>query len=162
MGEVPEALLKSIEESKPVEEPVDKAGQEANAEEATKEGEETNAGEAKKQEARPMEVEEEADEPDIDMVGIDTFGIDDVCNVGPEDQKTVGLFRDFGIEDFIMMTLRFELHLLVHAFRKDVNDPDRPGFHLSNLDFYYSRYYKKPLSYPAFGVASAKELIALV
>ena len=35
---------------------------------------------------------------------------------------------------------RYGLHLLVHAFKRDVDDPDRPSFHESHVKFYISKY----------------------
>merc|ERR1712217_357221 len=72
------------------------------------------------------------------------------------------LFKDFTQDDWSMMTLRFELHLLAHAFRKDVNDADRSGIHLDHLDFYYKKYYKKGLTAKSFGVSTLKEVTDLV
>lgn len=60
------------------------------------------------------------------------------------------------------MTLRHELHLLAHGFRRDCKDPDRLGIHLDHLAFYYHKYFKKTLSTKFFGVESSKEVIDLV
>ena len=59
------------------------------------------------------------------------------------------------------MSLHFELHLLAHAFGKDVNDPERSGIILDHLPFYYNKYFKKPLVPKAFGVDTVKELVEL-
>ena len=56
-----------------------------------------------------------------------------------------------------MLTLRFELHLLSHAFRKDANDADRVLVPLDHLPFYYNRYYKKALSTKSFGLDTLEE-----
>merc|ERR1719201_1193836 len=48
---------------------------------------------------------------------IDIFGVDDIC-----EQKGPGsppLFSNFTFEDWALLSLRFELHLLVHAVRRD-------------------------------------------
>merc|ERR1711966_42525 len=61
-----------------------------------------------------------------------------------------------------MMSLRAELSLLVHAFGKDCNDPDRTGIHLDHVGFYYQKYYGKSLSAQSFGVQTMADAIALV
>jgi len=44
------------------------------------------------------------------------------------------------------MQLRFEMHMLVTAMRKDVKDADRNKIHIDNLTFYYQKYFKKVLN----------------
>lgn len=61
-----------------------------------------------------------------------------------------------------MLTLRFELHLLVHSFRIDVDDAERPTFHENHLSFYYYRYFKKQLNVKSFGAESNIDLVKLV
>mmetsp|Transcript_74141 Transcript_74141/g.206076 ORF Transcript_74141/g.206076 Transcript_74141/m.206076 type:complete len:881 (+) Transcript_74141:79-2721(+) len=102
--------------------------------------------------------EEEADQPKAEFDKLDIFGVEDVLDVGGGRP----LFSEFAFEDWTMMSLRFELHLLVHAFRRDVNDPDRIGIHADHLTFYYNKYYKKQLSPKFFGVDSIRELMELV
>merc|ERR1719203_809983 len=72
------------------------------------------------------------------------------------------LFKEFQAEDWALLSLRFELHMLVHAFRKDVDDPERLGIHLDHLAFYYNRYFKKTLSPKDYGVESFREIVDLV
>eukprot|EP00444_Apocalathium_aciculiferum_P005405 CAMPEP_0183413718 /NCGR_PEP_ID=MMETSP0370-20130417/21890_1 /TAXON_ID=268820 /ORGANISM="Peridinium aciculiferum, Strain PAER-2" /LENGTH=1097 /DNA_ID=CAMNT_0025596963 /DNA_START=30 /DNA_END=3319 /DNA_ORIENTATION=- len=155
----------------------DKAAAEKAAEEA-KEGGEAKEGE---EEAKPMEVdekkeeekkeeeeeeeveekeeaEEEDEEAKLDFDNLDVFGVDNVVDVGAQ----VPLFKAFRFEDWAMMSLRFELHLLAHAFRKDVEDPDRQGIQTDHLPFYYNRYFKKNLNVKDYGVETAAELIDLV
>lgn len=60
------------------------------------------------------------------------------------------------------MSLRFELHLLTHAFKRDMNDPDRFSFHENNLEFYYNKYFRRALDPRQFGVNSVGELLRLV
>merc|ERR1719183_2630729 len=72
------------------------------------------------------------------------------------------LFKDFQYEDFALMSLRFELHLLARSFAKDVNDPERTGIHSTHLAFYYQKYFNRGLSCQAFGVKTVEALIGLV
>merc|ERR1719382_573232 len=137
-----------------------KAKKEAEADgEAKKENDEPKQGEEKKAEdiamkdPEPEEEEEEEEEDDgkVDFEKLDVFGVEDIMDVGGGEP----LFSCFGFEDWSMMSLRFEIHLLTHAFRRDVNDPDRVGIHLEHLQFYYSKYFKKQLNVRFYGVDTA-------
>merc|ERR1712135_85019 len=97
-----------------------------------------------------MEIEEEED--------FDVFAVADVTDRG----NGVPLFADFAVEDWALLSLRFELHLLVHAFRRDVNDPERLGIHDTNVAFYYNKYYRKVFNTKCFGVDTNAQLVDLV
>eukprot|EP00913_Durusdinium_trenchii_P029511 g27663.t1 len=56
----------------------------------------------------------------VDLEQLDVFGVEDVTDVGGEP-----LFAAFTFEDWTLMSLRYELHLMAHAFSKDSTDPDR-------------------------------------
>jgi len=116
--------------------------------------------EKKAEEPAPAVVEEEEEEPEveIDFEGLDVFGAKDILDIG----GSAPLFRDFQNDDFTLMALRVELHLLVHAFSKDCNDPDRTGMHLDHVGFYYQKYFGKPLNFSSYGVQKPAELIELV
>jgi len=101
---------------------------------------------------------EEAEEPPLDLETIEVFGVEDITDVG----NGVPLFRDFGFEDFALMSLRFELHLLIHSFREDCNDEDRKGMHVDHVGFYYQKYYGKDLNLGSYGVNSMTDVVALV
>jgi hypothetical protein len=104
------------------------------------------------------ESEEEEEEVAIDFDGIDVFGVEDILDVGGK----LPIFRDFQADDYTMLSLRFELHLLAHSFSKDCSDPDRTGIHLDHLAFYYQKYYGKPLNFKAFGAEKPEDLVELV
>jgi hypothetical protein len=106
--------------------------------------------------ADPEPEEDEA--TPIDFNKLDVFGVEDFLDVGGGQP----LFSEFTFEDWSMMSLRFEIHLLIHSFRRDTNDPDRIGIHADHLLFYYTKYYKKQLSLKFFGVEHLKEVIDLV
>merc|ERR1712207_129901 len=102
----------------------------AKADAEKKEGDEE---EKKEEEPKAMEVEEEKEEEEeeevvVDFENFDIFGADDVNDIG----GGMPLSKDFNHEDWTMMALRFELHLLAHAFRRDVNDQERPGIHVDD------------------------------
>eukprot|EP00420_Gonyaulax_spinifera_P032184 CAMPEP_0197879366 /NCGR_PEP_ID=MMETSP1439-20131203/7480_1 /TAXON_ID=66791 /ORGANISM="Gonyaulax spinifera, Strain CCMP409" /LENGTH=776 /DNA_ID=CAMNT_0043498863 /DNA_START=1 /DNA_END=2327 /DNA_ORIENTATION=- len=125
---------------------------------AAKEGDEAKE---KESEATPMDEdkkeEEKEEEEEFDFEGLDCFGLEDVNDIGNGEP----LFKEFQFEDWTMMTLRFELHLLAHAFRHDVEDAERAGIHLDHLPFYYQRYFKKALTSKSFGVETVAELVDL-
>lgn len=116
-------------------------------------------GEKKDEEAKPVEVEEEeAEEDEIDASKLDVFDVADVNDVG----GGLPLFQNFDSDDWALLTLRFELYLLGHAFRKDVDDPERVGIQLDHFPFYYNKYFKKAITPNAFGMQDFKEVCALV
>jgi len=134
------------------------------AEKDKEEGKEEESAEAEKKDeeengAKEMEVEEEPEEEkEVDFATVDVFGVPDIRDLGGH----MPLFKEFGFEDWAMATLRFEIHLLAHAFCKDCNDPDRTGIHLDHLNFYYQKYYNKSLSFKAYGVENANELLDMI
>ncbi|CAK8988812.1 Hypothetical protein SCF082_LOCUS1540 [Durusdinium trenchii] len=87
-------------------------------------------------------------------------------NLGSQSSKDIGtgepLFCNFGFEDWALLSLRFELHLLAHAFLHDCGDPERSGIYPDHLLFYYSRYFKKGLNPKNYGVDNVEELVGLV
>jgi len=98
------------------------------------------------------------EEEPIDLATVDIFGVDDISDVG----NGMPLFNEFGQEDWTMMALRYELHLLAHAFRRDAADPDRPGIHVDHIAFYYQKYYKRSLVLKDYGVETFQQLVDLV
>jgi hypothetical protein len=131
----------------------------AEAEEEKKNGEDKDEGK-KEEVAKVVEEseEEEEKEPEVDFEGIDVFGVDDVKDIG----GGIPLYKEFTKDDWTLMSLAFELHLLGHSFKKDCNDEDILGLHVDHLDFYYLRYFKKGFSPTSFGKETAKEVIELV
>jgi len=103
-------------------------------------------------------VDEEAAEVQVDFDGLDVFAADDVCNLG----GGMPLFKEFLFEDWTLMSLRYELYLLVQAFRKDCGDPERAGIHIDHLSFYYNKYYKIALNPRYFGVETFTDIVGLV
>merc|ERR1712224_522839 len=65
--------------------------------------------------------------------------IDDIHNV---DSKGTPIYSNFKYEDWLLLSWRYELHLLSHAFAVDVADPDRPGIFEDQVPHYYSIYFK--------------------
>eukprot|EP00928_Gymnodinium_smaydae_P011054 TRINITY_DN14132_c0_g2_i1.p1 TRINITY_DN14132_c0_g2~~TRINITY_DN14132_c0_g2_i1.p1 ORF type:complete len:1166 (+),score=190.04 TRINITY_DN14132_c0_g2_i1:185-3499(+) len=114
-----------------------------------KEGEQKHGGED------PLkDLEEFMDKRDFDV-----FVVDDVCDVEGVSEP---LFAHFAFEDWALLGLRFELHLLTHAFSQDCSDPERRGICLQHLPFYYTRYFKKGLIAKDYGVDNLDDLVAMV
>merc|ERR1740121_2201262 len=114
-------------------------------------------GEEKAEEKEP-EPEEEEQNMDINAEDLDVFAVDDVTDIGNGEP----LFANFVYEDWTLLSLRFELHLLAHAFKHDLADPERPTFHQQHLAYYYNKYYKKPFNLKSFGVEELKDLVDMV
>eukprot|EP00439_Symbiodinium_sp_Y106_P048707 s460_g6.t1 len=72
------------------------------------------------------------------------------------------LCSQFSWEDWILLSLRVELYLMVHSFRKDCTDPDRPGIHVDNVPFYYNRYFRKTFAANHYGFEANEKVIDLV
>jgi len=98
-------------------------------------------------------------EEELDREEVDIFGLEDINDM---DKEGTPLFSNFAFEDWALLSLRFELHLLVHSFRHDANDPERIGIHPEHLPFYYNKYYKKALNPKNYGVDQVDDLIELV
>lgn len=81
-----------------------------------------------------------------------------MCDIGSGEP----LFSGFAFEDWALLSLRFEVHLLVHAFKRDSSDPARRGIELDHLAYYYNKYYKKLLNPKSYGVGSVADVVGLI
>jgi len=117
------------------------------------------AAEKTKKAANKKEGEEvEADIDDNKGDDLDIFAIDNVCDVGNGEP----LFIDFSFEDWSLLSLRYEMFLLVQAFMHDADDEERKGIHETNLVFYYNKYYHKQLTPKFYGKETSQDLIDMV
>merc|ERR1712217_635839 len=118
--------------------------------------------EDKKDAEEKKEVEEEPPKEDVKMDinvdEIDVFAVENVNDVGNGEP----LFAHFAYEDWTLLGLRYELHLLVHSFKRDLDDEDRQSFTENHLAFYYDKYFKKKLITKDFGLSKLTDLIDLV
>jgi len=64
----------------------------------------------------------------------------------------------------MLLDLRVELHLLIHAFHEDVEDKDRVTFAADHLPHYYKLYHdgKKHFSLQTWGVKSVAECVEII
>jgi len=102
--------------------------------------------------------EEEGEQMEINADDIEPLTVEDVTDIGSGEP----LFAEFAYEDWALLSLRVELHLMVHAFRMTLDDPDRPSVHESHVTFYYTKYFKKNLLTKNYGLAKFKDLVDLV
>merc|ERR1719456_539763 len=102
--------------------------------------------------------EAKKDEVEINAEDVDVFTVEDVKDLGNDEP----LFAHFAYEDWTLLSVRFELHLLCHAFRKDLDDPERPRFPAGHAEFYYNKYFKKQLTPTSMGVEDFAGLVELV
>ncbi|CAJ1351624.1 unnamed protein product [Effrenium voratum] len=89
---------------------------------------------------------------------LDIFSVEDVNDIGEGEP----LYAFFEPADWALLQLRYELHLLQDAFKKDVNDPDRTVIPEPHLSYYYNRYFRKQLSPGVFSLKNNTELVQMV
>jgi len=82
--------------------------------------------------------------------------------VAEKKKEKEGDFKDFQDEDWMLADLRAEMHLLLHAFVTDVNDPSRLGFAPTHFVHYYKVYTSLAFNVLTFGQQSAQELTELI
>ena len=87
----------------------------------------------------------------------DVWSVEDVN--GGADTAGVPLYAQFQIEDWTLINIRYELHLLLHVFK---NDTGRLGIHKSLIEHYYSLYYGRSLYCPQYGAKDVDSLLSLV
>eukprot|EP00927_Polykrikos_kofoidii_P030738 TRINITY_DN26467_c0_g1_i1.p1 TRINITY_DN26467_c0_g1~~TRINITY_DN26467_c0_g1_i1.p1 ORF type:complete len:1248 (+),score=283.84 TRINITY_DN26467_c0_g1_i1:65-3745(+) len=116
------------------------------------------AGQGKEGDEKEDAEKEAERDVDIDMDELDVFQVNNVSDVGSGEP----LFSNFAFEDWTLLSLRYELHILMHAFKRDLNDPDRVGIPEAHLPFYYQKYFKKDFSLKQFRVQDLSELLELV
>eukprot|EP00811_Abedinium_folium_P027199 NODE_4094_length_1938_cov_3.127002.p1 GENE.NODE_4094_length_1938_cov_3.127002~~NODE_4094_length_1938_cov_3.127002.p1 ORF type:complete len:454 (+),score=153.46 NODE_4094_length_1938_cov_3.127002:276-1637(+) len=101
------------------------------------------------------EEEEKVGKEEVEIV--DVMAVADVLDIGGGEP----LCSRFEFEDWCLISLRAELHLLLHGFRRALDDADRPSFSEEHLPFYYQRFFKKPFEMQLYGNAtSAAAVIA--
>ncbi|CAJ1406374.1 unnamed protein product [Effrenium voratum] len=105
--------------------------------------------------------QDEADEPKDSPQNCDeadVWKLEDPMDIGTGEP----LFSKFSWEDWMLLELRVQLHLLVHGYKHCMKDPQRVSFHESHTQFYYEAFYKRALSLKQYGVDSVLELLQMV
>jgi len=119
------------------------------------------AAEEAKEKGLELEAEAEAEADaamEIDPDTVDVMSVEDVADLGSGEP----LFSSFSHEDWALLAIRYELFLLVHSFKKDLDDADRPSFSGKDLCFYYQKYFKKQFGLRNFNVDSIEGLAGLI
>ncbi|CAE6965614.1 unnamed protein product [Symbiodinium sp. CCMP2592] len=114
--------------------------------------------EAPAEEAKLAETKDEPMTTGVADEDLDVFGVADVLDVGNGEP----LCSLFAPEDWILLTLRVELHHMAYSFRKDVTDADLPGMHVDTIPFYYNRYLRKNFAASHYGCDTNQKVIELV
>ncbi|CAE6920097.1 Hnrnpu [Symbiodinium sp. CCMP2592] len=89
---------------------------------------------------------------------VDPWTLEDLLDIGTGEP----LFSKFTWEDWMMLELRFQLHVLVHGYKHCMNDPGRVSFHESHTQFYFETFWGRELSLRNYGVESIAELLRMV
>ncbi|EER02081.1 hypothetical protein Pmar_PMAR005561, partial [Perkinsus marinus ATCC 50983] len=90
---------------------------------------------------------------------VDVWVPEDVCDI---DAKKTPLFGKFELVDWQLMNLRYELHLICHAFERDATskDADMKGIHKSLLQHYYQTYVMRGVLVPSlYGAHSLEQIL---
>lgn len=96
---------------------------------------------------------EKMDTRDLDVEALEN--IEDVGNGEP-------LCANFEYEDWVLLSWRYEMHILCHAFREDCGDPEHPGIPEPHLGFYYQKYFKKVLDIKICKAATTQEMFDIM
>ncbi|KAF4724051.1 hypothetical protein FOZ63_024171, partial [Perkinsus olseni] len=126
--------------------------EQAKARSEKKEEQEEEKGEEKKTEGPDEKMEDAPAE-------VDVWVPEDVCDI---DAKKMPLFAKFQLVDWQLMNLRYELHLLCHAFERDATsqDADLKGIHKSLLQHYYQTYVMRGVLVPSlYGAHSLDQIL---
>jgi len=113
---------------------------------------------AKTEEKGDDAAAEAKDKMEVNADDVDVMSVENINDIGSGEP----LYSKFAFEDWALLSIAFEVHLLVHAFRKDLDDPDRPAFSDEHFPFYYQKYYKKYFSVKGYGVEKFSEFVDLV
>lgn len=71
--------------------------------------------------------------------------VSDVKDVHDIDGKKTPIYANFKYEDWLLLSWRYELHLLAHAFLIDVDDAQRMGIPEDHVSHYFNLYFHASL-----------------
>lgn len=91
-------------------------------------------------------------------------GVDvaDVTDVHSTDEAGTPLYAKFSNEDWTIFHWRYEMHLLAHGFKHDVDDPDRPGVPEEHIAHYYKLFLETAFHAKALGCNNLAEVCDLL
>jgi hypothetical protein len=138
----------------------------AAGEEKKEDGEAKEGDDAKpKDESGDVDMEKkEEEEPAVDLsVDDDAPPVEITSKLEIEsiDGKKTPLYKAWGMEDWILLTLRVELHIMLRAFKADVTDkdPERKGITTKTLPYYYEKFLGKAWDPYAFGQPTLEKIL---
>jgi len=83
-------------------------------------------------------------------------------NLHVTDVKGAPLYALWQQEDWLLLSWRYELHLLVHSFMDDVKDPEMLGIPEQHVAHYFKLYFGVPCSPKYLGCAELAQAVRLV
>jgi len=96
----------------------------------------------------------------LDIAGsLDPNTVEDIHN---SDGQGTPIYANFKYEDWLLLSWRYELHLLAHTFIIDVDDPDRPGIPEEHIPHYYALYHGTKCDPGKLGVQTVPQLLKLL
>eukprot|EP00930_Biecheleria_cincta_P045615 TRINITY_DN3143_c0_g1_i1.p1 TRINITY_DN3143_c0_g1~~TRINITY_DN3143_c0_g1_i1.p1 ORF type:complete len:773 (+),score=123.22 TRINITY_DN3143_c0_g1_i1:43-2361(+) len=101
------------------------------------------------------------DDPSLNDV-VNGMSLTDVKDVHDGDGNGTPVYGSFKYEDWLLLSWRYELHLLHHAFLEDVADPDRPGIPEHHVSHYFQLYFGRSFDTHCLGVAGLTETVRLL
>ena len=90
---------------------------------------------------------------------VDIAGVTDIHNA---DGKASALYAHFVYEDWVIVRLGVELHLLLVAFLRDVKDANLTGILEGHVGHYYELYYKQKLNLGMTGEDTLEEVLEII
>lgn len=114
---------------------------------------------AEKGEGEADKEEKEGDAPmEVNAEDLEPMNVEDVTNIGNGEP----LFAHFSYEDWTLLATRYEFHLMLHSFKKDLDDPDRPGFGEKHLAFYFNKYFRKSFALNLYNLEKIEDFADLI
>lgn len=113
----------------------------------------TEADLKKKEEAEYHKILIEVSEPDnADFANTyDTFAVEDINDVN---NHGMPLYSKFSQEDWTLAALRYEIHIMLSAFQKEVEETKRPGIHKNLFVEYFRLYGRRDFYSENYGAAN--------
>lgn len=88
-----------------------------------------------------------------------SIDLEDVKDPHDVDGKGTPIYGNFKYEDWVVLSWRFEMHLLCHAFPMDAADPDRQGLPEEHLKHYWELYFHHHFEPRKLGVTNLQGIL---
>jgi len=90
------------------------------------------------------------------------INLEDVKDVHNGDGKGTPIYANFKYEDWIVLSWRYELHLLCHSFLVDAADPERRGIPEGHVDHYWKVYFHHHFDPRKLGAKNLEEALKIL